>query len=188
MSEFIRARSDVQKNLRMTEIKEATDLLFATKPYQDITLTTIAAQLSWTRANLYKYVTTKEDIFLEICTDKRTVYFDSLKAAFPLNCGYSLEVYAEVWAGILNAHKTYLHYYDILSSIIETNVTVNRLAEFKKKYYESASEISILLSKNLGISVDDTYNLFLSVHYHSVGIQSICRVNRSEERRVGKEC
>ena len=155
LSEFIRARSHVNKEQRMSEIKEVTDTLFSSKPYSEITLTTIADQLSCTRANLYKYVTTKEEIFLEICTDKRNDYFAALKSAFPTDCDYSIEVYAEVWAGILNARKSYLDYYDILSSIIETNVTVPKLAEFKRKYYEGASEIIDLLSDNLSISKDD---------------------------------
>ena len=35
-------------------------------PYTEIAITTIADKLIWSRANLYKYVTIKEDIFLEI--------------------------------------------------------------------------------------------------------------------------
>ena len=35
-------------------------------PYTEIAITTIADKLIWSRANLYKYVTIKEEIFLEI--------------------------------------------------------------------------------------------------------------------------
>ena len=35
-------------------------------PYTEIAITTIADKLIWSRANLYKYVTTKEEIFLEL--------------------------------------------------------------------------------------------------------------------------
>lgn len=61
MPAFKRARSAEQKQERMREIKRAAADLFATRPYHEITLTTIAEQLSWSRANLYKYVTTKEE-------------------------------------------------------------------------------------------------------------------------------
>ena len=57
-SDFIRARSDEHKEERMTQIKEATASLFENEPYAEITLTTIAQKLGWSRANLYKYVTT----------------------------------------------------------------------------------------------------------------------------------
>ena len=177
MSEFIRARSGAQKDLRMAEIKHAADSLFSKKPYHEITLTNIAEQLSWSRANLYKYVTTKEEIFLELCEDKRTLYFDALKAAFPIGCGYSLEVWAEVWAGILKAHESYLHYSDILPTIIETNVSVERLAIFKTNYYKDAGEITDMLHENLQLSKEDAYEMLLSIYYHSVGSGSICRWN-----------
>ena len=83
MTDFVRARSEEQKQARMAEIKVAADELFCSVPYQEITLSTIAGKLSWTRANLYKYVTTKEEIYLEICSDKMQSYFDDLFAAFP---------------------------------------------------------------------------------------------------------
>lgn len=177
MAEFIRARNNEQKELRMAEIKAAADSLFFHKPYHEITLTTIAKQLSWSRANLYKYVTTKEEIFLELCEEKRTAYFQALKSAFPIGCGYSLDVWAEVWAGILNAHRSYLHYSSILLVIIETNVSVERLAMFKKNYYSSVDEVLDMLSQNLKLTKDDAEELLLSVYYHAIGIGSSCLEN-----------
>jgi len=54
------------KKERLNQIKEAADSLFAQMPYTEIAITTIADKLIWSRANLYKYVTTKKEIFLEI--------------------------------------------------------------------------------------------------------------------------
>lgn len=177
MSDFIRARSNEQKEKRMEEIKNATDALFDSQPYHKITLTTIADKLNSSRANLYKYVTTKEEIFLELSADKRTAYFDSLKAAFPIGCNYSVEVFAQVWAGILNSHRSYLQYSDILLTIIETNVSVERLAAFKKNYYKDAGEIIILLSNNLNISTEKAEDLFYAVYYHAIGMNGSCFKN-----------
>lgn len=177
MSDFIRARSNEQKEKRMEEIKNATDMLFDSQPYHKITLTTIADKLNSSRANLYKYVTTKEEIFLELSADKRNAYFNSLKAAFPIGCNYSIEVFAEVWAGILNSHRSYLQYSDILLTIIETNVSVERLAAFKKNYYEDAGEIITLLSNNLNISTEKADALFYAVYYHAIGINGCCFKN-----------
>lgn len=42
MSDFIRARSDEHKEERLSQIKDATAELFASNPYSEITLTTIA--------------------------------------------------------------------------------------------------------------------------------------------------
>lgn len=84
-------------------------------PYGKITLTTIAEKLGWSRANLYKYVTTKEEIFLEISSDKMAAYYSSLLSAFPEGNNFSAPVIAEVWSGILNAHQDYLRYVSYLS-------------------------------------------------------------------------
>lgn len=82
MVDYIRARNDEHKEERMSQIKEATAELFASAPYAEITLTTIAEKLGWSRANLYKYVTTKEEIILEIADDKMEAYYTSRLAIF----------------------------------------------------------------------------------------------------------
>ena len=47
MSDFIRTRNDEHKEERLSQIKEATAELFASNPYSEITLTTIAEKLGW---------------------------------------------------------------------------------------------------------------------------------------------
>lgn len=177
MSDFIRARTDEQKEERMSQIKNVAAELFKKIPYSEITLTTIAEKLLWSRANLYKYVTTKEEIFLAISEEKMDSYFESLNAAFPEENKYSHEVIAEVWAGIINANQEYLRYVSILTSIIEKNVTVERLAAFKKKYYESAIAFCKKLSKMLKISEDDSSKLFFDVLLYSSANASTCEKN-----------
>ncbi|EGW40889.1 TetR/AcrR family transcriptional regulator, partial [Desulfosporosinus sp. OT] len=64
--EFERARNEEQKSIRRDQIIEAALKLYETEPFEKITLASIANELSFSRANLYKYVTTKEEIFLRI--------------------------------------------------------------------------------------------------------------------------
>ncbi len=187
MANFKRARSDEQKEQRMNEIKKAAAEMFQDQPYHEITLTTIANKLNITRANLYQYVSTKEEIFLELCADKRDEYYEALKTAFPKDCGYSIPVIAEVWAGLLNAHQEHLHYCDILSTIIETNVSIDRLAAFKKNYYLNAYEVCDRIGSLLNLDRDTAYQIFLNVHYHAVGFHSICRWNPLIEKALEKE-
>ena len=174
MQEFIRARSDEQKAMRIAEIKEAARHQFATRPYHEITLTTIAEELGWSRANLYKYVTTKEEIFLLLAGDGYTTYFQALLAALPEDCGYSMDVLAEVWAGIANAHQEYFRLGDLLSTIIETNVTVERLADFTQGYYDCVDAMTERLPRILDIRAESVEPLLLAIYYHAVGLVSGC--------------
>lgn len=186
MNDFIRARTDKQKEVRMTEIKTAADSLFKEMPYSDITLTTISSKLGWSRANLYKYITTKEEIFLEITEDKMQKYFDDLNAAFPEGNKYSETVVAEVWAGILNVNQEYLRYVSILNAIIEKNVTVDRLAVFKKKYFDAAFAFTEKLSQMLKISKERAYKIFLDILFFAGASASSCAKNPLIQKALEK--
>lgn len=177
MTDFVRARSEEQKQARMAEIKAAADELFCSVPYQEITLSTIAGKLSWTRANLYKYVTTKEEIYLEICSDKMQSYFDDLFAAFPNEKPFTPDQWAAAWADVLNAHRDYLRYSDILCTIIEVHVTACRLASFKTSYHARRDTFVRLMEVRLGLSSHDASEVFLSVLYHAAGLCGSCHSN-----------
>ena len=177
MADYIRARSDEHKEERLSQIKAATAELFENAPYSEITLTTIAEKLSWSRANLYKYVTTKEEIFLEIAAEKMSAYYTSLLSAFPQGNNFTTEVIAEVWAGIVNANQDYMRYVSYLNPVIETNVTVERLAAFKKKYYDLAYSFRDRLSQMLGISQDAAYKIQLDVLFYASANAVCCYKN-----------
>ena len=177
MADFIRARSAEQKEQRLDEIKGAVRRQFAERPYHEITLTTIAEELGWSRANLYKYVTTKEEVFLLLTQDEMTAYFDALLTALPEGCGFSRETTAEVWAGITNARQEYFRMGNILSTIIETNVAVERLADFKLAYYGHVARMTERLPRILGMRAERVDSLLMAIYYHAVGFVSACWKN-----------
>ncbi len=174
MADFIRARSAEQKEQRLEEIKGAARRQFAARPYHEITLTTIADELGWSRANLYKYVSTKEEIFLLLTADECRSYFDDLLAAFPKGCGLSPATVAEVWAGIANAHQEYFRLGDLLAAIVETNVTVERLVDFKRCYYACVEKMRERLPLVLDIAPERVESLLLTIYYHAVGLEGVC--------------
>ena len=161
----------------MAEIKQAADELFHEKSYHEITLKGISERLGWSHAALYKYVGTKEDIFLELCADARGEYVSSLLAAYPSGCSYSHEVLAQVWTEQLNSHRDYLAYSDLLFTIIETNASAERLAEFKRGYFEETDLLSKRFLENLSIEPDRAWQLFNSVLFHAVSINGWCTEN-----------
>lgn len=177
MAEFIRARSSAQKEQRMQEIKHAANDLFHERRYHEITLKAIAEKLGWSHAALYKYVTTKEDIFLELCADARADYVASLLAAYPTGCSYSPDVLAEVWTEQLNSHRDYLAYSDLLFSIIETNVSPERLAVFKRAYFSDMDRLIQRFAENGVIDAANVDRLFNAVLFHAVSLNGWCSEN-----------
>ncbi|MFX3618960.1 MAG: TetR family transcriptional regulator [Sporolactobacillus sp.] len=177
MVEFIRARSTEQKLLRMNEIMETTDKLFTEHTYHEITLTTIAEALNWSRGNLYKYVTTKEEIFLELYLKKQHDYFHDVNANFADKSDLTEEAFADLWSKILDNNRDFLRYGSILATIIETNVTVERLADFKKNASAGLNEIISILEKHGRISYDKANSLFGALIFHACGLNNSCNIN-----------
>jgi AcrR family transcriptional regulator len=177
MPDYIRARTDEQKAERLEEVKVAAERLFAEHPYHEVTLTTIAAELGWSRTNLYKYASTKEEVFLCILSDKVDSYFGALRAALPEGCGLSPETVAEVWAGIAFANRDYFRYGDSLYTVIETNVSLDRLIKFKANYFENLNTLAPALSSVLGIKESDVRDLMSTVYSHGVGLAGSCMNN-----------
>lgn len=161
----------------MDAIKEATAALFAERPYHEITLATIAERLGWSRAALYKYVSTKEEIFLELCADANAAYANGLLTAYPAGSTYPLGVLTEVWLEQICSNRSYFTYGSMLSSVVETNVTVERLASFKARYYTNQNQLIARFSENLGITADRASQLLMAVYYHAIGINGWCQHN-----------
>ena len=177
MAEFIRARSPEQKEQRLDEIKGAVRRQFAVRPYHEITLTTIAEELGWSRANLYKYVTTKEEIFLLLTADECDAYFEALLAALPEGAELAPAEAADAWADVAAAHQEYFRLGDLLTTIVETNVTVERLMDFKRGYYAHVDEMRERLPKVTGIAPERVEPLLLAIYYHATGLVSSCWSN-----------
>lgn len=175
--DFIRARSSEQKSQRMADIKQATAQLYREFPYHEITLTTIAERLGWSRASLYKYVTTKEEIFLELSADARNAYYEDLLAAFPPTFEFNASSIAAIWAQIAEANKDWFVYGDILMTIIETNVTLERLKLFKKGYFDYLDRLYSQMGEKLGVSKDRFNYLISTIHYHGTGMVGGCATN-----------
>lgn len=171
MEEFIRARNPEQKRQRLEEIMAATDQLFLENPYHEVTLTTIAERLHWSRGNLYKYVTTKEEIFLELYAQKQSAFAAELDGAFSGKSGLSDEAFAGIWSDVLGRHQDYLRYHGILSTIIETNVTLENLIAFKKRSFSDRQPIFSLLSAQCpNLSDGLIRQLFFALLYHGCGL------------------
>ena len=177
MPDYKRARTDEQKEERMSQIKKAADELFKSMPYTEINLSNIAEKLDWSRANLYKYVTTKEEIYLELTQDRMCEYLNSLITVFPEGCKFSPETVAEIWTAQVASHEDYFRYVSFLLTIIERNVTVERLTVFKKTYYDLAFVLQKRLSFSLGITEEQADNLFLSIMNYGASYFTNCQAN-----------
>lgn len=143
--EWERARTDEQKEVRIAEIVETTARLYETHRFEDINLSLIAKEAKFTRSNLYKYFTSKEEIFLEFIKRDTERWRQAALAAYEQGKVYSVEEFAFIWVRVLLKHPRFLRLQSILYTVLERNVTVESLVDFKRRLNDDFAEVVALL-------------------------------------------
>ena len=169
MSDYIRARSPEQKQERMEAIMAAADKLFQKQPYHQITMGTIAEELGWSRSNLYKYAATQEEIFLALHSAKNRAWFEDLAQSLE-DAPLPTAEFARLWAEVTERHADFLRYQEIVISIIESNVTLERLTQFKRDFADMLAPIVELLARQCDTDERTATNLFLTLLYQAPGL------------------
>ena len=169
MGEYIRARSPEHKQERMDAIMAAADELFQERPYHQITMGTIAEKLGWSRSNLYKYAATQEEIFLALHSAKNRAWFEDIEASLA-NVPLPPQDFARIWAEATERHADFLRYQEIVISIIESNVTLERLTQFKRDFADMLAPLVELLARQCNIGNDAATDLYLTLLYQAPGL------------------
>jgi len=169
MNDYIRARSPEQKQERMEAIMAAADKLFQKQPYHQITMGTIAEELGRSRSNLYKYAATQEEIFLALHSAKNRAWFEDLANTLE-NAPLPADEFALLWAEATERHADFLRYQEIVISIIESNVTLERLTQFKRDFAGMLAPIAELLARQCNTNETAATDLFLTLLYQAPGL------------------
>ncbi|MFA5527870.1 MAG: TetR family transcriptional regulator [Peptostreptococcales bacterium] len=158
-----RARSDEQKEIRLNQIIEATIALYETVPYDQITLAGIAKKLDFTRANLYKYVSSKEDIFIKIIERDGKRWVEELIERFEEKSNISFEEFAILWAETMMNHQRLIGLYSILYSVIEKGVRPEKLAPFKMSFIHEFKIVYSIIALQLPSLTYEDIDVFLNM-------------------------
>jgi AcrR family transcriptional regulator len=140
-----RARSEQQKEQRISEIIEATARLYETLKFEKITFVLIAKEANFTRSNLYKYFRTKEEIFLEFIKQDIVIWRKDITANLKPGSITSVKEFASVWVGLQVRHKRLIKLLSILHNALEKNVSIERLTEFKRGALEELFSLAEVL-------------------------------------------
>ena len=140
-----RARSEKQKQQRISEIVGATARLYKKHSFEAISFSLIAKEAGFTRSNLYKYFSSKEEIFLAfLMQDMRLWCVDLLKTCRRRKIK-SINKFASVWVETLVKHKRFLDLLSLLPTFLEKNVTEQNLVDFKRSVVNELKVMSELL-------------------------------------------
>lgn len=140
-----RARSEAQKEHRISEIVSATARLYETYTFEEITYAQIAREAKFTRSNLYKYFSTKEEIFLELLGQDVVRCRKALARALRPGKVSSVQECATAWAKTLIKHERFLRLFSILYTSLEKNASLESLTRFKVTARDELGTLSGLL-------------------------------------------
>ncbi|NTV90864.1 MAG: TetR/AcrR family transcriptional regulator [Clostridiales bacterium] len=161
--EFKRARSEQQKGIRLAQIANSALELYKEQPYDEITLSSIAEKLDFSRANLYKYFSSKEEIFLMILGTDIKEWGEDVANTMSGFETLTRQEFAHHWAEILFRHKRLIELFSIMNTVIEKHVSVERLAVFKKDMFSNFSMFFEMLQKLLPEMSEEKLRAFLQL-------------------------
>ena len=133
---FERARSPENKQIRLNQIKTVAKEQLNSMPYHKISFSGIGKALEFDRANLYKYVKSKEEIFTLILIDEMTSVIENLERVADKMVNAPLKDVADLWINVITAHPMYLEIVPLSYSILEKNTELQVLVEFNKAHME----------------------------------------------------
>lgn len=137
-----RARTEEKKNERKEAIYNAALTLFKRNGYDNVSFNSIASEAGFTKSNMYRYFSSREEIFLNVFADlfKKWVE-DCLKLLNALEPDEDINHFAKAYTESLLLHPKFLDLTPVLFISLEKNSSYEQLVEFKR------------LSKNLLYSI-----------------------------------
>jgi len=144
--EWQRARNPHQKARRREEILAAAKRLFAKGSYDEVSLNGIARESGMSKPNIYRYFSSREEIFLHIFAEEQDRFFDRLTASLK-ELGPSPEVsdMVKVWVENSVESPDLMALLPTLGTSLEKNSSVDQLVLFKKQGFERMRRLASLL-------------------------------------------
>lgn len=159
--DFERVRTAEQRKIRVEQIKNAAIKLFDEKLFHDITLADIANETSFTRGNLYKYVSSKEEIYLLVMLDELNRWIADLRQTINEDMTNDVDTFSKQWATITYQHQRFLNLFSILFTILERNVALEKLTSFKNELAKSSADIFAILKTAFPTMSDHAIGKFI---------------------------
>ena len=128
-----RARNPEQKAIRRDEILDAARNMFRDLDYSEISLNGIARTAGFSKPNVYRYFSTKEEIFLTLFIEEQQTFIENMtRRVSKMRSKDAPMRIAEIWVDEAKAHRTLLQLLPEVMTSLEKNSSIEQIAEFKR--------------------------------------------------------
>lgn len=177
-----RARTESQKQQRISEIIGATARLYEKYGFAEITFVSIAKEANFTRSNLYKYFNSKEEIFLEFLKHDIILWRQDLVATLKRKKGYSVGEFASVWLDAQGRHGRMLNLISILYDYLEKKSSIESLTDFKAMAKDEFGILSELLCGLLpALSIENAVKFLNMQLAASIGLFTMTNLSEAQQ-------
>jgi len=168
---------------RRQAILDAAAQLFAERDYSDVSLSEIARRAKFTKSNVYRYFSTREEIYL--CLYFETVRLWSRDLIARLNAmpakSESRFISAAVTEAILR-HEEFLRLMPLLSTFLERNSSAKAVLEFKQQLAIVVQRLSSALHRLLAdVDEEDLQLLLIALYALLAGLWPMANPNEVVE-------
>lgn len=132
---------------RRTEIIDACETLYQTESYRDISMARIAEHLSFSRANIYNYFQTKEEIFLALFQREHELWAVDLDRLRDAHESLSRDELADGIAATIESRGQLLKLMAMNCYDMEENSRFECLVEFKRSYRRSIEALDAVCAQ-----------------------------------------
>ena len=143
-----RARTDEKKSERKQAIYQAAFTLFKNNGYDKVSFNGIAVEAGFTKSNMYRYFSSKDDIFLNVFSDLFEKWVDECsKQLQTLEKNVQIKTFAQTWLKSLLLQPKLLDLMPILFVSLERNSSFEQLLEFKRLAMNLLYSITLDISR-----------------------------------------
>lgn len=141
MTNWVRARRPEQISKREGSLLIAARRLFKKEGYENVSLNRIADEAGFTKSNIYRYFSSREEIFLSLYTDLVTAWSEDIVKEYKnLPDNVSVEKFAKRWVEVTLKHEGLLDLHPVVVTSLERNSSVEELTAFKRTVKELFDE------------------------------------------------
>ncbi len=143
-----RARTDENKNERKKAIYRAAFTLFKNNGYDKVSFNAIAVESGFTKSNMYRYFSSKDEIFLNVFADLFKQWAgDFSQQLSTLKQEVEPKAFADIWLNTMLSQPKLLDLMPILFTSLERNSSFEQLVEFKRLSINLLYPLSLDISR-----------------------------------------
>jgi len=165
-----RARNPEQKEQRRLALLDAAARLFEQHPFDEISLNAIARAANISKANIYRYFESREELFLHLMLEDSREWIDAFVPELSqLNSSEDDGAVVHALVTSLAARHRFITLLSVLSSVLERNITVDNVIRFKMALREQVQRVVAAVGAALPSLSDDDVMQLLSATIHLTG-------------------